>query len=67
MRTAGFCRDQLRAARGIVKREQTLDDGVGFGLLNRMDAHLEAPLLKLFLELCQTAAADRSDRTGRHT
>jgi hypothetical protein len=32
-------RDQLSAARGVVKREQALDDGVRFGFLNRPDAH----------------------------
>ncbi len=31
--------DQLGAARDIFKREQTLDDGVRFGFLNRPDAH----------------------------
>ena len=31
--------DQLGAALGVVKREQALDDGIRFGLLNRPDAH----------------------------
>jgi hypothetical protein len=32
-------RDQLGAARGVVKLEQALDDGIRFGFLNRPNAH----------------------------
>src|SRR5580693_7991757 len=64
----GMLRDQPRSARGIVKRQQALDHSVGFGLLNRLHRHLEleALLLKIFLEISQASAADRSDRTSRH-
>src|ERR1700678_673840 len=64
-RTRVLC-DQQSAADGILKREQALDDGIRFGLLNRLDAHSEASLFKEFSELCQATSSDRPNRTSRH-
>jgi hypothetical protein len=38
-RSCRMLRDQLSAARGVVKPELALDDGIRFGFLNRPDAH----------------------------